>query len=350
VSLDNCPAPEDFTPQYGDYFIQVRNSLLRSLADRCEHLAGVKIANDARIAREKKRAEFEQNLESYREIEERFNNSDYGLAGKFPFSDLPLTELFAEADPEAINSFFELLDKNKAKAMSALAQCEQYNLDCNDATDFLAQMEKVRIFFASFLQKKPLYPLFNFNIKFRVNEGNEWGARQIIDWEFGVGKKKVRYGDANMTGAWGYTDPLVLTMRWANNAPTVPDSKNPAQTNMKINEKSVTVVFNNNWSLLLLLLRQRARGSDFDKGVKGVDIEPYTLKFRVNTATNAALPNAVIQAQPPDLRAGQVVAFMRVGLMAPSQTDPLIMPETFPVKAPKPRDINQSSYTSSGQE
>lgn len=355
VSVDNCDA---LTLESGsassDYFIQVRNALRRSFYVRCDQLALEKRGRDEQLARESERQarqkredDFYKSLESYHKIEKRFNDT---LAGRFPFSNLPKTEPFEEAAPEAIESFFKLLAENKVAALAALQECEKYRISPKAALEFLDQMEQVRVFFASFLDKKPLYPLFDFALKFRVNESNEVGANQIIDWEFGVAKKKYSYQGAETIGNWGYTDPLTLTMRWANNSPTLPASRGPVLSHMKVNEKTVTLVFNNNWSLLLLLLRHKARGTDFDNGVMGVDIEPYTLKFIVPTMPNATLPANIQQAQPSDLRPREVVAFMRVSLMAPSKKDPLILPDNFPVEAPKLTNRRSAPYQSSGQE
>jgi hypothetical protein len=119
---------------------------------------------------------------------------------------------------------------------------------------------------------------------------------------------------------------------------------------MRVNGKTVTLVFNNNWSLLLLLLKHKARGTDFDNGVMGVDIEPYTLKFVVPTMPDATQPPNIAQAQSKALQPREVVAFMRVSLMAPSKKEPLILPDNFPVDAPKLTNRTAVPYQSSGQE
>jgi hypothetical protein len=348
VSLDNCSALlGGSSSQYGDYFLQVRDSLRQSLYARCEQLAGVRIALIEQRAREQMEYQFDQSLRSYHEIEQSFNNN---LAGRFPFSDVPLTEPFAEADPETISAFFQLLQKNKATAMTALGQCQQYGISPKAALAFMEEMEQVQLFFASFLQKKPLYPLFDFNLRFRVNENEQrgdMGANQIIDWEFAVGKKKFRYQDGPAAGNWGYTDPLVLTLRWAKDAPTVPVLKDSTLPRMKVNEKTVTLTYNNNWSLLLLLLKNKGAGSDFDQGV---DIEPYTLRFEVPIAPNPALPNTILQAQPRSLLPPEAVFYIHLSLVAPSQKDPLIVPETFPKSAPRLTNKARSVYRSSEQE
>jgi hypothetical protein len=348
VNSDNCPAIlGDSTSQYGDYFLQVRNELRQSLYVRCEQLAGVRIARDEQRARMQIENQFDENLRSYARIEKSFNNN---LAGRFPFSEVPQTAPFAEADPEAINEFFQLLQTNKATAMTALQQCPQYGISPKEALAFMGEMEEVQLFFASFLQKKPLYPLFDFNLKFRVNENEQrvaMGANQIIDWEFTVGKKRFRYLDGPATGNWGYTDPLVLTLRWAKDAPTIPLPKDSTLPRLKVNEKTVTLTYNNNWSLLLLLLKNKGAGSDFDQGV---DIEPYTLRFEVPIAPNPALPNAILQAQPPRLLPSEAVFYISLSLVAPSQKDPLIVPQTFPKSAPRLTNRDRSSYRNSVQE
>jgi type VI secretion system protein ImpL len=336
VNLDNCPAIlANSSAQMLDYFILVRNSLRQPFYRRCQQLAGEKIARDEfllrekeRLAREKREFEFYQNLRSYTDIQEVFNKT---LAGRFPFSGLPQGEPFLEADPESINAFFQLLTKNKDAARSVLLQAPEYGISPHEALVFLEQMEAVQFFFASFLEKKPLYPVFDFSLRFRVNEQKEIGANQIIDWAFEVGQKRFRYQDPNTTGSWGYADPLVLSLRWANDSPAIPASKVSTLSHMRVEGKTVTVLYNNNWSLLLLLLKHKGTGKDFDQGV---DLEPYTLKFVVPIEPSAVFPNKIQKAQPETLQTSFVEVFMRVRLMTPSKKDPLILPETFPTVAP----------------
>jgi hypothetical protein len=350
VKLDNCPAIiSGSSLQPLDYFIAVRNSLRQPFYSQCTALAEADAKRAGRLeieseelTREQKRLEFYDALQSYGNIQAAF---DKYLKGKFPFSDLPLTEPFGEAVPDDISAFFKVFAENKDKAVVILKQAPSYGIQNEDALRFLDRMEIVRAFFAAFLDKKQQYPAFDFNLRFRVNEpaieaNHIPGASQIIDWTFNLGGKRFLYREQNEKppeGIWGYGKPLSLSLRWANDSPTIPSGEFPAQSHMKLEGKTVTLSYENNWSLLLLLLKHRAQSEDFPQGV---DVEPYTIKFKVPTEPNPKLSNVLQQAQPIPLKTIFVEVFMRVSLLAPSKKEPLLMPDVFPTFAPELPDRN----------
>lgn len=328
VKLENCSAIVNSSSlQPLDYFIRVRNSLRQPFYVRCQELAEAeservrRLALDAeRIAREKKEDEFYNGLASYTQIQDAFNRT---LAGKFPFSTLPQGEPFEEATPDDINAFFKVLADNKDAARSILKEAPTYNIQPQAALDFLDQMEAVGMFFNAYLIKKQLSPAFNFNLRFRVKVS---GVNQVIDWTFDVGTKRFRYRDINPAGVWGYGEPLSLSLRWANDSPTIPVSKFDPLSHMRLEGQTLKLTYSNNWSLLLLLLQYR---------LVGVDIEPYTLRIEVPTQPNAKLSNKLQQAQLPTLRAPSAEVFMGVSLTAPDKKDPLFLPDVFPTRAPQ---------------
>ena len=337
VKIDNCAAiVTGSTLQPLDYFIRVRNSLRQPFYSRCQVLEAEEIARAEqlardieRAAREKKADEFYEGLKSYTVIEAAFNQY---LKAKFPFSDLPQAEPFVEATPDDIAAFFKVFTDNKDAARKILQEAPNYNIAPEDALDFLDRMEKVRPFFDAFLSKKQVYPIFDFNLRFRVNQEKEVSANQVIDWDLDVGKKRFHYQDANPAGMWGYGEPLKLSLRWANDAPTIPSFKSDTLSHMKLEGQTVTLTYSNNWSLLYFLLKHRGAGTDFKDGV---DIDPYTLKIEIPTQANAKLPNNLQQAQPAILRTNASVVFMSISLVAPDKKDPLLIPDVFPTAAPQ---------------
>ncbi|HKQ53517.1 MAG TPA: type VI secretion protein IcmF/TssM N-terminal domain-containing protein [Pyrinomonadaceae bacterium] len=334
-----------------DYFITKRDELRVPFHERCDELYGGKIARDELARRhdelaayETKRNVFFKALKNYAELECLFNKT---LAHKFPFSPLPQREPFEEADPEKIAAFFEKFAANRAAAEEALKQAPDYGITPNEeAINFLKEMDEVKVFFDSFLAKKPLYPTYDLGLSFRVQKGvQEVGASQIIDWAFTAGTKRVSYLDKDKTAGWGYADPLTLTLRWANDSPILPGSDFPPFSHMNTNGKVVTLSFSNNWSLLLLILKYRGTPGDF---AQRADLEPYTLKVVIPAQANAALPISIQNAQPDSLKVEkgldppQTVAFMRVMLMAPGKKDPLLLPDVFPKIAPQLRYKNHT--------
>ncbi|HKR00315.1 MAG TPA: type VI secretion system protein [Pyrinomonadaceae bacterium] len=348
VSYTDCSTIMTGSSQPADYFITKRNALRDLLYERCYKLNLDKIALDAkaksdeeRAAEEKRRSDFFKSLKSYTDLECKFNKM---LAGNLPFSPLPEAEPFNEATPSDIDEFFKEFKAKRDAAVAALQNNPSYGVtQIKDALDFLDKMGQVQAFFDAFLGKKPPYPIFDVSLTFRVSKGvREIGANQIINWAFTVGTKRIGFQDKDKTASWGYTDPLVLSMRWANDSPILPGSAFPPLSHMSTNGKTVTLSFTNNWSLLLLLLKYQGSPGDFDQRE---DLEPYTLKIVIPAQANAAVP-ANVQSAQRDLvtdvlgaKPPQVLAFMRVMLMLPGKKDPVLLPE-FPINAPQLRDKN----------
>jgi hypothetical protein len=301
-----------------DYFIQVRNRIRSLLHRQCLVLAEEK--SDAEV--ERAAGERLRSLNNYRRIAEEF---DRRLAGRFPFADAPDGVPLTEADPESVVAFFNLFDKRKAAAREALKLNSQLGDTGLEAEAFLDRMDEVRNFFSIYLDKKQ-GPFVDFNLQFRVNRDMEEGATQIIDWSFDVGRKKYRYLDQELSGRWLVGEPVRLTLRWANNSPSVPLPSTDTET-FRVRDRVAVFEFRNRWSLLALMSQQATSAEDFKFHV---DTEVYTLKFKVPTRAGGNLS----ERQPEYLRTETAEVFMRLSLIAPGSKDPLLLP-AFPVRAPR---------------
>jgi len=317
VNIDSCSAtvrlPSDSSR---DYFLRIRNGLRLQFYRRCTELARIKRVNDLITA-----------LGNYREIEESFNQS---LSGGFPFTDLGTRPDFPDLDPWELMKFYKLFDAKEKAAREALARSSDFGATPAGAIEFLDQMARVREFFAPFLEKKQ-GPMLDFGIQFRVNREEEIGANQIIDWKLDVGKKKFSYLSDDLNGRWIFGDPVRLTLRWANDSPTVPvTSATPAA--VKVKDRVAVFEYNDRWSLFTFLLKHGSmlkRAGTPAECDQGFDSDPYTLKFSVRTD-----PDPAARAdQRSELKSANADVFMRMSLMAANKQDPLMIP-CFPKKAP----------------
>lgn len=272
--------------------------------------------------------------ESYEAIEKSFNN----LAGAVPFAEVNAPEL----DPWAMLKFFKVLGDNEKEAREALDHNQNLGATTEktkEAKEFLDQLERVREFFAPFLDKEQ-DPSFDFRVQFRVNREREIAANQIIDWKLEVGKKRFDYTGADPftqanvqppTGHWIYGEPVRLTLRWANNSPTRPVTS-AAPVPFAVKERSATFEYNDRWSLFTLLLRhalQLKRAGASAECDQGYDADPYTLAFIVGTEPDpAAQPG-----QPQALNATPAKVFLRITLIEKGKSGPIMIP-CFPIKAP----------------
>lgn len=301
-----------------DFFIRRRNTLLNTLRVRCAELATARDLEDRELAESRRLG----SLSNYQEIADRFNAT---LGGRFPFGD-PLGRPYADARPEDVLAFFRLFDQKLPAARAALADNrERLGEEAAAAGDFLDRLEKVRVLFASALEKKTA-PALDFNVAFRVNREHEEGGNQIIDWTLDVGAAKYRYLDKQMEGRWVVGEPVRLTLRWANDSPVVPADPD-ASPDFRTRDRVVVFEYRDRWALLSMLTRQRPSPSDFSP--YGVDAEASTLKFTIPTRASGSLYNE----QPDALRSSLARVFMRLSLAAPGAKEPLPWP--FPAAAPQ---------------
>jgi hypothetical protein len=317
VSIDSCSSTLNVTSDSSrDYFLRIRNSMRAQFYRRCNELARIKAVNDTLFA-----------LENYGEIGDAFNKS---LAGGFPFTDLSTRPNYPDLDPWEMLKFFRLFDSKEKAARAALARSADFGAAPQSAAEFLDQVAAVREFFAPFLEKKQ-GPIFDFRVQFRVNQEQEIGANQIIDWKFEVGKKKFAYLSDDVEGRWIFGDPVRLTLRWANNSPVLPvTSATPAS--VKAKDRIAVFEYNDRWSLFSFLLKHGVmlkRAGTPAECDQGFDAEPYTLKFTVRTDPDPAGQ----PVQHSELKGSNAEVFMRISLVTANKQEPLMLP-CFPRKAP----------------
>ena len=333
VNIDSCSGTLRLPSESShDYFLRIRNDLRSQFYHRCTELARIKSVNDLITA-----------LNNYGEIEESFNKN---LSGGFPFTDLGTRPDFPDLDPWELLKFFKVFDAKEKPAREALARSADFGATPAGAIEFLDQMDRVREFFAPFLEKKQ-GPMLDFGIQFRVNREEEIGANQIIDWKLDVGKKKFSYLSDDLNGRWVSGDPVRLTLRWANDSPTVPvASASPAP--VKVKDRVAVFEYNDRWSLFTLLLRhgfKLNRAGTPAECDQGFDANPYTLKFSVRTDPD---PGAKAD-QHSELKSADAEVFMRISLMAANKQDPLMIP-CFPKKAPPVPSLSVSLDNTNLQE
>ncbi|HEX6043061.1 MAG TPA: hypothetical protein VFZ22_01130, partial [Pyrinomonadaceae bacterium] len=315
VGIDSCTSLKINSEASRDYFLRIRNSMRAQFYRRCNELARVKAVNDTLAA-----------LNNYREIEEAFNKA---LSGGFPFTDLGTRPDYPDLDPAELLKFFKLFDAKEKAAHDALVRSADFGASPERATEFLAQVAKLREFFAPFLEKKQ-GPMFDFNIQFRVNRDQEIAANQIIDWRLEVGKQNFSYLSDEVNGRWVFGDPVRLTLRWAKDSPTVPVTT-ASPNAVKAKDRVAVFEYDDRWSLFTLLLRHglmlKRTGTPAECD-QGFDPDPYTLKFTVRTD-----PDPAGQPQRPDLKPSYAEVFMRMSMVTANKQEPVLLP-CFPRKAP----------------
>jgi len=99
-----------------------------------------------------------------------------------------------------------------------------------------------------------------------------------------------------------------------------------SQPDLVIRDRNAYFEFTNQWSLLSFLRRHQAAASDLGQTADPI---PYTLKFRVKTASDPKW--AAASGNPPT---GSATVFVHMKIMQAGKKDPITIP-AFPAAAPQ---------------
>ncbi|MBV9506521.1 MAG: hypothetical protein JO323_16130 [Acidobacteriia bacterium] len=248
------------------------------------------------------------------------------LAGRFPFAAAGPQGSLSELDPESLLEFFSKFDQYGKIAADSLNQNSQLGKSRDAALGFLSQITAIRPVFASLLAKSDKDPILGFDIavKFGVNRNKEIEGNQIIDWSLDVGRHNIEYQAKEKTGHWDLGDPIKITLRFADDSPSVP-VKDDSQSAMNVHQRTVTFEYTDAWSLFRLLLEHKPSSVEFSQGV---DPTPHTLSFYIATIPDRRLP------QPKGGAAGQVRIYMQIDIVPAGMKNSVTVPLPFPMQAP----------------
>jgi type VI secretion system protein ImpL len=189
-------------------------------------------------------------------------NFNAHLAGKFPFASDPKA---AEATVNDVGAFYDLYAQASPGLIESLerlgASDSTIKPKIHDAINFLQRNALAQPLFAT--ADKNSLPALDVTTQFRSNLTRETGGNQIIDWELRIGSQTIHNTAAPQTIRWHYGDRVTLSLRYAKDSPNVPVAKEP-QVGMRIEDRTVTFDFRQNWALLALLLSHPASATDFD--------------------------------------------------------------------------------------
>ena len=301
--------------QTGDFFLEQRSSLYRSLNERCLALAG------------------QRALAGFGEIEKSFN---LRLAGKFPFSAAGSGVYAVEAEPDEVRGFFRLFDAHDEYLDFMPADVPRRP----EILQFVAATRAVRAFFAHYLDnpESGLAPVYDIDVEFRINQqAGEVAGNLIIGWELEVGGKTVSFRDAERRARWTVGRPITLYLRWAKDSPWEPVTDG-TEPKLAGDGRTLIYEFDNRWSLISFVADNRSAGQFLGTFA---DTRPHTLVFEVETRPRTDRV-ALGSAPPPP---GPTRIFLRVTVLAPDGDEPktLELPR-FPDRAPKPESGDPTAF------
>ncbi len=283
-----------------DYFLLEAAELRRDIVARCLVLLN------------------ESFTRNYNLLSSHFNRD---LANRFPFAS-PTSSTLSEADPALVAALFSQRDA-AADLLASGAGAR------SDIRNFLDTLQESRPWFVSLLTTATANqpPSLDFVPTFRVNRDQELGGNQIIDWSLQVGTDTFHASDPERKGHWTYGDPIILSLRWAKDAPFQPTSPAPAHTgyDLQVIGDTVTYTFKDPWSMVRFV-RSFCPLASGSEGLGSERPSAFTLAFNIpeSPATGAKL-------QPDTTSSARV--FLRLLLSAPGEKQ-TIQSDAFPDAAP----------------
>lgn len=238
IDLSNCWQLTAGGVTAGDYFAQQLQIIRRAVASRCQTVAHT------------------DTVDRYTSLATSFNAE---LAGRFPFAPVfSFNPALGAADPNQVRLF---LTEYGPDLPALQKQFESGGADSEvgrAAEMFLTQLGAVQNAFAPMLAdpagNTPLS--YQVDVDFFTNPEAAQAQNQVIDAIISVGNQRA----SSMFGAsrivWTNGQPLRVELRWATNAPMVPNAS-IRQSWPRINGLSAIFDFSGNWSLLRLIRRRR---------------------------------------------------------------------------------------------
>lgn len=317
IDLSNCPEMTSGGNVSGDYFAEQLQNIRRAIASRCGTVADADAAD------------------RYTSLSTRFNAQ---LAGRFPFA--PVASLnsaassaaLGAADPNEVRRFLleygPDLPTLQAQFQSGGSQGEAERA----AEVFLTQLRDVQTAFAPMLAdpsgNTPLS--YQIDVEFFTNPAAARAQNQVIDAAVIAGNQRAGSMSGSSRLVWTNGQPLRVELRWATNAPMVPDAS-VRQSWPRINGLSAEFDFGGNWALLHLVRAQAPTIRDLNSLQ---DRRPEVVVFEVPLKLN---PNA---ATGGDGKVDTAKVYLRLALTGivqapgqPEKTVPIALP-IFPTAAP----------------
>lgn len=316
AEIDGQNCIEKMAPKIGvardaDFFLERQIVLRQQLFARCVELASAEAHK------------------AYAAIYKGFDP----LRGRFPFGANPVRGPGGEADPEDVVQFLRLYERLSkvvapvvgGRAIGRVVAPSSSAIDRTSAAVFLDQMTRVRAFLGPLLppDEATAPPGYDLSVEFRVNQALEVDGNRIVDWNLEIGDQVMKLRDPARNMRWRPGLPIVLTLRWAKDAPTTPVNDG-SLTHLTVDAKNVSYRFGGDWALVSLLKWQAATADAPTRA----EVRPHLLKFEFSTQPVSSAGQ--FRSVAPE---GRARVFMRVTVTPGGKKDVLSLP-VFPTSVP----------------
>jgi type VI secretion system protein ImpL len=311
IDLSNCRQMTADGGFASDYFAQQLQIIRRTIASRCR--STVHAGTTSR----------------YASLANDFNSQ---LAGRFPFAPVSsLAPALGAADPNQVRVFLTDYGPD-LPALEAQFASGAFGQAGNAAETFLTLLVGVQSAFAPMLAdpsgNTPLS--YQVDIEFFTNPDAAQAQNQVLDAVVTAGNQRASSMNGTSRIVWTNGQPLRVELRWAKNAPMVPNAT-PGQSWPRIDDLGAIFDFSGNWSLLRLVRVQTPAIADLNALQ---DRRPEVVMFEVPLKRN---PNTAVDGSG---KVNTAKVYLRLALTAlvqapgqPAKTVPVALPE-FPTAAP----------------
>jgi type VI secretion system protein ImpL len=312
IDLSNCGQLTAGGAIAGDYFAQTLQIIRMAVARRCRTVVHT------------------DTVDRYTSLSTSFNA---GLAGRFPFAPVvSFNPALGAADPNQVRLFLAEYGPDLPALQKQFGSGGAVGGAGQGAEIFLTQIGAVQNAFGPMLAdpagNTPLS--YQVDVEFFTNPEAARAQNQVIDAVVSAGNQRASSMFGTSRIVWTNGQPLRVELRWATNAPMVP---NPSarQSWPRINGLSAIFDFSGNWSLLRLIRAQAPDTADLNSLQ---DRRPEVVMFEVPLKRN---PNAAVAG---DGKVNTAKVYLRLALTGtaqapgqPAKTAPIALPE-FPTAAP----------------
>ena len=294
ITLENCLEKTGDYDKYapsGDYFLDVRNHYFEVVEKQCENIG------------------FKDAVTKYNKAAAFFNAN---LAGRFPFTKALGNEPDAGADDVA--TFLKMFNSISQQQLEMLKHAGMYTAAKDSIKFFIENMQNLRPLLLSALDKTKMDPMAKVNLlaDFRTDRNREIGGNSIVDWSLRVADNVSTMRDNGEILEWRVGMPVDVSIKWANNAETVP-LPDPRYRKMNVAGQYAVFTYDGRWSLLRMLREHLLPETALDiSGEPGAQI----LGFDIPTAFN---PNCYRgkTVMPFERQSQPVRLYMRLNIGTP---------------------------------
>jgi type VI secretion system protein ImpL len=183
------------------------------------------------------------------------------LAGRYPFAPLAAAERGPHASAGQVAEFYAVFDAQAAAALAALPADPRL---ADRTRHFIQAMQQAREVLKPLVGLDGVPPGLLLTPSFRALPEREQGGEAIIEWR--LAGRSIATG--TMSGQrpvpWRIGDPLVLSLRWARNAPVQPVQVLPRGPRAEAG--TITLAARDPWALVTLVRRLAPPSSEWQQG------------------------------------------------------------------------------------